>query len=88
MLMNHPVGLKPNRVLLCNEPCESEVGSQNQSSDPHEDEYGPRKETEGRVAIGKLTLQEKRENDQPYAPSYYQIGGSNYSGIQVRRHNE
>ena len=69
--MDHPVGLKPNRVLLCNEPCETEVGSQNQSPDPHEDQYSSRKEAERIVAIGKRALQEVGEKDQPYAPPYY-----------------
>ena len=83
--MNHPVGFNPNRVLLCNEPCESEVGSQNQSPDPHEDDYGSGKEAEGIVAIGKRALQEVRENDQPNAPPYYQIRSGNYSGLQGPR---
>jgi hypothetical protein len=30
-------------------------------------------------------LQEERKNDQPYAPSYYQIRANNYSGIQGPR---
>ena len=86
--MNHPVGFKPNRVLLCNEACESEVGTENQSPDRYEDEYGSGKEAEGIVAIAKHTLQEEREDYQAYAPPYYQIRGNDHSGIQGPRREQ
>jgi hypothetical protein len=88
MIMNHSVGFKPNGVLLCNEPGETEIGSQNKSPDTHEDEYGAGKEAERRVAIGKRTLQEEGEKDQPYAPPYYEIRAGNYSGIQGPRREQ
>jgi hypothetical protein len=66
--MNHPVGFNPNRVLLRSEPGESEVGSQNQSPDSHEDQYGSGKEAERRVAIAKRTLQEERKKERTISP--------------------
>ena len=86
--MNHPVGLKPNRVLLCNEPCETEVGSQNQSPDRYQDEYGSGKEAEGIVAVAIRALQEERKNDQPYAPPTIKYEATTTVVFKVRGENK